>query len=125
MKVLLANPRGFCAGVYMAIDVVDQLLDVTEGVQTDTVLALPVDGFDGSENGMGRDELLVPTIDAACLGMHHQWCNRLDQFVVGKISGERVADSGRADCRDGALQKRFPIASSEIRHHAFVILEPI
>ncbi|MCH2137496.1 MAG: 4-hydroxy-3-methylbut-2-enyl diphosphate reductase [Phycisphaerales bacterium] len=30
MKVLLANPRGFCAGVYMAIDVVDQLLDVTD-----------------------------------------------------------------------------------------------
>lgn len=28
MKILLANPRGFCAGVYMAIDVVDQLLDL-------------------------------------------------------------------------------------------------
>ena len=28
MKVLLANPRGFCAGVNMAIDVVDQVLDV-------------------------------------------------------------------------------------------------
>ena len=28
MKVLLANPRGFCAGVNMAIDVVDQLLDI-------------------------------------------------------------------------------------------------
>jgi len=28
MRILLANPRGFCAGVYMAIDVVDQLLDV-------------------------------------------------------------------------------------------------
>jgi len=28
MKILLANPRGFCAGVYMAIDVVDQLLDI-------------------------------------------------------------------------------------------------
>ena len=27
MKLLLANPRGFCAGVYMAIDVVDQLLE--------------------------------------------------------------------------------------------------
>ncbi len=26
MKILLANPRGFCAGVNMAIDVVDQLL---------------------------------------------------------------------------------------------------
>ncbi|MBL1217099.1 MAG: 4-hydroxy-3-methylbut-2-enyl diphosphate reductase [Planctomycetes bacterium] len=26
MKVILANPRGFCAGVYMAIDVVDQIL---------------------------------------------------------------------------------------------------
>lgn len=26
--IILANPRGFCAGVYMAIDVVDQLLDV-------------------------------------------------------------------------------------------------
>ena len=31
MKIILANPRGFCAGVYMAIDVVDQLLDVVEG----------------------------------------------------------------------------------------------
>jgi len=30
VKVMLANPRGFCAGVYMAIDVVDQLLDVTD-----------------------------------------------------------------------------------------------
>lgn len=28
MKVLLANPRGFCAGVNMAIDVVDQVLDI-------------------------------------------------------------------------------------------------
>ena len=31
MKILLANPRGFCAGVYMAIDVVDQLLDICQG----------------------------------------------------------------------------------------------
>jgi 4-hydroxy-3-methylbut-2-enyl diphosphate reductase len=28
MKVLLANPRGFCAGVNMAIDVVDQVLSI-------------------------------------------------------------------------------------------------
>ena len=28
MRIILANPRGFCAGVYMAIDVVDQLLDI-------------------------------------------------------------------------------------------------
>ncbi|MGI9014255.1 MAG: 4-hydroxy-3-methylbut-2-enyl diphosphate reductase [Phycisphaerales bacterium] len=28
MQVILANPRGFCAGVYMAVDVVDQLLDI-------------------------------------------------------------------------------------------------
>jgi 4-hydroxy-3-methylbut-2-enyl diphosphate reductase len=28
MKVLLANPRGFCAGVNMAIDVVDQVLQI-------------------------------------------------------------------------------------------------
>lgn len=28
MKLIVANPRGFCAGVYMAIDVVDQLLDL-------------------------------------------------------------------------------------------------
>ena len=27
MKIILANPRGFCAGVHMAIDVVDQLLN--------------------------------------------------------------------------------------------------
>jgi 4-hydroxy-3-methylbut-2-enyl diphosphate reductase len=33
MKLILANPRGFCAGVFMAIDVVDQLLDVCEGEQ--------------------------------------------------------------------------------------------
>jgi 4-hydroxy-3-methylbut-2-en-1-yl diphosphate reductase len=31
MKLVLANPRGFCAGVYMAIDVVDQLLDIGAG----------------------------------------------------------------------------------------------
>lgn len=31
MKIVLANPRGFCAGVYMAIDVVDQLLDICAG----------------------------------------------------------------------------------------------
>jgi 4-hydroxy-3-methylbut-2-enyl diphosphate reductase len=30
VKILLANPRGFCAGVYMAIDVVDHVLDVCE-----------------------------------------------------------------------------------------------
>ena len=31
MKILLANPRGFCAGVYMAINVVDELLAVCPG----------------------------------------------------------------------------------------------
>ena len=31
MRLIMANPRGFCAGVYMAIDVVDQLLDILEG----------------------------------------------------------------------------------------------
>jgi len=31
MRIILANPRGFCAGVYMAIDVVDQLLDIVDG----------------------------------------------------------------------------------------------
>ena len=31
MRILLANPRGFCAGVRMAIDVVDQLLDICRG----------------------------------------------------------------------------------------------
>ena len=31
MKLILANPRGFCAGVYMAIDVVDQLLEICTG----------------------------------------------------------------------------------------------
>lgn len=30
MKLILANPRGFCAGVYMAVDVVDQLLEICE-----------------------------------------------------------------------------------------------
>ena len=33
MKLILANPRGFCAGVYMAVDVVDQLLDICEDEQ--------------------------------------------------------------------------------------------
>ncbi|MEM9083500.1 MAG: 4-hydroxy-3-methylbut-2-enyl diphosphate reductase, partial [Planctomycetota bacterium] len=28
MRILLSNPRGFCAGVHMAIDVVDQLIDL-------------------------------------------------------------------------------------------------
>jgi 4-hydroxy-3-methylbut-2-enyl diphosphate reductase len=31
LKILLANPRGFCAGVRMAIDVVDRVLDLFEG----------------------------------------------------------------------------------------------
>jgi len=31
MRIILPNPRGFCAGVRMAIDVVDQVLDVFEG----------------------------------------------------------------------------------------------
>ena len=31
MRLILANPRGFCAGVYMAIDVVDQLLGILDG----------------------------------------------------------------------------------------------
>jgi 4-hydroxy-3-methylbut-2-enyl diphosphate reductase len=31
MKLLLANPRGFCAGVYMAIDVVEQLVEMDLG----------------------------------------------------------------------------------------------
>lgn len=28
MRIILANPRGYCAGVYMAVDVVEQLLDI-------------------------------------------------------------------------------------------------
>ena len=28
MKLILPNPRGFCAGVYMAIDVVEQLVQM-------------------------------------------------------------------------------------------------
>lgn len=31
MRILLTNPRGFCAGVRMAIDVVDQVLDLFPG----------------------------------------------------------------------------------------------
>ncbi len=31
MRILLANPRGFCAGVHMAIDVVDQVLELYPG----------------------------------------------------------------------------------------------
>lgn len=31
MKIVLVNPRGFCAGVRMAIDVVDQVLDLLPG----------------------------------------------------------------------------------------------
>ncbi len=31
MRILLANPRGFCAGVHMAIDVVSQLLELCPG----------------------------------------------------------------------------------------------
>lgn len=30
MRLILANPRGFCAGVRMAIDVVDQVLDIID-----------------------------------------------------------------------------------------------
>ena len=31
MRILLANPRGYCAGVQMAIDVVSQVVDLFEG----------------------------------------------------------------------------------------------
>jgi 4-hydroxy-3-methylbut-2-en-1-yl diphosphate reductase len=31
MRIILANPRGFCAGVHMAIDVVDQVLELYPG----------------------------------------------------------------------------------------------
>jgi 4-hydroxy-3-methylbut-2-enyl diphosphate reductase len=31
MKILLPNPRGFCAGVRMAVDVIDQVLDLHPG----------------------------------------------------------------------------------------------
>lgn len=30
MQITLANPRGFCAGVHMAVDIVDQLLDALD-----------------------------------------------------------------------------------------------
>ena len=32
MRIILANPRGFCAGVHMAVDVVDQLLQLCKDV---------------------------------------------------------------------------------------------
>jgi len=31
VRIILANPRGFCAGVFMAVDVVDQLLEICPG----------------------------------------------------------------------------------------------
>ena len=31
MRIVLVNPRGFCAGVRMAVDVVDQVIDLFEG----------------------------------------------------------------------------------------------
>lgn len=34
MQIVLANPRGFCAGVRMAIDVVDQVLDIVDPDET-------------------------------------------------------------------------------------------
>ncbi len=34
MQIVLANPRGFCAGVRMAIDVVDQVLDIVGESET-------------------------------------------------------------------------------------------
>ena len=34
MQIVLANPRGFCAGVRMAIDVVDQVLDIVGDDET-------------------------------------------------------------------------------------------
>ncbi|MCW5765243.1 MAG: 4-hydroxy-3-methylbut-2-enyl diphosphate reductase [Phycisphaeraceae bacterium] len=32
MRIILANPRGFCAGVHMAVDVVDQLLELCRDI---------------------------------------------------------------------------------------------
>ncbi len=32
MRIILANPRGFCAGVHMAVDVVDQLIELCKAV---------------------------------------------------------------------------------------------
>ena len=36
------------------------LLDVTEGVEAGPELASSIDGFDGTENGMGGGEFCVP-----------------------------------------------------------------
>ena len=33
MEIRLSSPRGFCAGVRMAIDVVDEILDAMDGAQ--------------------------------------------------------------------------------------------
>jgi len=62
MKLILANPRGFCAGVYMAIDVVDQLLDICPG-ETICVYHEIVHNKHVVERFKGRGVMFVESID--------------------------------------------------------------
>jgi len=90
MKLILANPRGFCAGVYMAIDVVDQLLDICEG-EPIYVYHEIVHNKHVVERFRGRGVTFVDTIDEVPAG----------SIVV--FSAHGVSPAIRAEARERKL----------------------
>src|SRR5215470_4088300 len=60
MRILLANPRGFCAGVHMAIDVVD-LSEVPEG----SIVVFSAHGVSPALRDQARARNLT-AVDATC-----------------------------------------------------------
>jgi 4-hydroxy-3-methylbut-2-en-1-yl diphosphate reductase len=62
MQIILVNPRGFCAGVRMAIDVVDQILDILPG-QTLYVFHEIVHNRHIVDRFVGRGVIFVDDLD--------------------------------------------------------------
>jgi len=65
MRIYLANPRGFCAGVYMAVDVVDQILEICPDIRPIYVYHEIVHNKHVVERFEERGVIFVDTIDEA------------------------------------------------------------
>lgn len=63
MQIVLANPRGFCAGVRMAIDVVDQVLDIVGDEETIYVYHEIVHNKHVVDRFEGRGVIFVDELD--------------------------------------------------------------
>ncbi len=90
MQIVLANPRGFCAGVRMAIDVVDQVLDIVDPDETVYVYHEIVHNRHVVDRFVDRGVMFVDDLEAVPEG----------SIVVFSAHGVSPAIRAQADARN-------------------------